>query len=244
MSAHLAFESVTVDYPVLDANARSLKRRFVEAGVGGRLATAGRRLTVRALDGVSLVAEEGSRVGIVGGNGAGKTTLLRVAAGVYAPTAGRLRRRGRVASLLDVSLGLDDAATGAENIVTRGLLLGLSRAEIRARVSEIGAFAGLGGYLAMPVGTYSSGMRFRLAFAVCTSFEAEIVLMDEWITLGDAAFVRAAERRLQDFVARAGILLLASQDADLVARTCMTAIRLDTGRIVAQGTADDVVRNL
>ena len=110
--------------------------------MGGRLATAGRRLTVRALDGVSLVAEEGSRVGIVGGNGAGKTTLLRVAAGVYAPTAGRLRRRGRVASLLDVSLGLDDAATGAENIVTRGLLLGLSRAEIRARVSEIGAFRG------------------------------------------------------------------------------------------------------
>ena len=180
--ASLRVESVTVDFPVYDASMRSLRNRFIYHGTGGRMGRdAGNRLSVRALDDVSLDFEHGDRVGIVGHNGAGKTTLLRVLAGVYEPVRGRVRRTGRTASLLDVSLGIDYDATGYENIVTRGLLLGLATEEIRERTAEIAAFTELGDYLAMPARTYSPGMRFRLSDQLCSvmidalGYTAEIV---------------------------------------------------------------------
>ena len=201
----------------------------------------GDRLSVRALDDVSLRFEHGDRVGVTGHNGAGKTTLLRVLAGVYEPTRGRVRRRGRTASLLDVSDRMSPQATGYENVMVRGLHLGLTPAEVRERSAEIAAFTELGDYLALPVHTYSSGMRFRLAFAVCTCFEPEILLMDEWLGVSDRGFVDKAERRLDEFVRGAGIVVLASQDAGLVERVCSTALRLEAGRVVAEGAVRDVL---
>ena len=241
--ACLRLESVTIEFPVYSTSTRSLKKRLLHHGTGGRIGRdAGNRLCVRALEDVSLNFEHGDRVGLVGRNGAGKTTLLRVLAGAYEPTRGHVRRRGRTASLLNVSLGIDPEATGYENIMMRGLFLGLMPEQVRERMDEIAAFTELGDYLAIPVHTYSSGMRLRLAFAVCTCFEPEILLMDEWLSVGDRAFVEKARRRLEEFVDRAGILLLASQNTALLERVCTTGVILDAGKVKARGPIREVLR--
>ena len=235
-------KSVTVDFPVYGSGARSLKKRLLHRGTGGHIAEdAGNQLRVRALDDVSLAMKHGDRVGLVGPNGAGKTTLLRVLAGAYEPTRGHVERHGRTASLLNLSLGIDSEATGYENIMTRGLFLGLRPTQVRARMDEIAAFTELGAYLAMPVHTYSSGMRLRLAFAVSTCFDPDILLMDEWLGMGDRAFVEKAQRRLERFVSRAGILVLASQNISLLRRVCSTAVFLDKGRVECFGSIDEVL---
>ena len=242
--ARIHVESVTVDFPIYNANMRSIKNQFIYHGTGGRVGRhAGNRLTVRALDDVSLSLEHGDRVGIIGHNGAGKTTLLRVMAGVYEPVKGSVERQGRTASLLNVSLGIDEDATGYENIMTRGLLLGLAPEEVRDRTAEIVEFTELGDYLAMPAHTYSSGMRFRLGFAVCTCFEPEILLMDEWLSVGDRHFVEKARHRLEEFVERAGILVLASQNASLLERVCTKGVLLDAGKVKAAGPIDEILGN-
>ena len=239
----LRLDAVTVDFPIYGADARSLKNSLLRKGTGGLIGRdAGNRLSVRALDGVTLAFGRGDRIGLVGANGAGKTTLLRVLAGVYRPTQGRVHRRGRVASLFDVSLGMEPDATGYENIRVRGALLGLTPAEVRERIDEIAAFTELGDYLAIPVRTYSTGMMLRLAFAVCTCIEPEILLMDEWIGVGDAAFVEKAERRMEEFVGRAGILVLASHSPGLLERVCTTGVYLDAGRVKARGPIGDMLK--
>ena len=241
--ASLRLESVTVDFPVYNARARSLKNRLLHHGTGGRIARdSNNRLCVRALDDVSLMFEHGDRIGLVGHNGAGKSTLLRVLAGAYEPTRGRVRRRGRTASLLSVSLGIDPEATGYENIMTRGLFLGLMPRQVRERIEEIAEFTELGGFLAMPVHTYSAGMRLRLSFAVCTCFEPEILLMDEWLSVGDPSFVEKARHRLKEFVGRAGILVLASQNVALLERICVTGVLLEAGRVKAYGPIGELLR--
>ena len=242
-SVHLSLESVTVDFPVYNTGARSLKNRLLHRGTGGRIARdSGNRLSVRALEDVSLAFEHGVRVGLVGHNGAGKSTLLRVLAGAYEPTRGHVRRRGRTASLLSVSLGIDPEGTGYDNIMRRGLFLGLMPEQVRERMEEIAEFTELGGYLDMPVHTYSAGMRLRLAFSVCTCFEPEILLMDEWFGVSDPSFVEKANRRLEEFVDRAGILVLATQNAVLLKRICDTGVLLGAGRVAARGPIDEVLQ--
>ena len=244
MSSEIGLEvaGVTVDFPVYSADARSLKNNLLRKSTGGRIGRdSSRRFSVRALEDVNLSLAHGDRVALIGANGAGKTTLLRVLAGVYEPTFGRMSCRGRVASLFDITLGLDPDATGYENIAIRGLLLGRTPTEIRDQSAEIAAFTGLGHYLAMPVHTYSTGMMLRLAFAASTAIEPEILLMDEWIGVGDAAFVEKAECRLKSFVDRAGILVLASHDPALLERVCTKAVLLDAGRTIAIGPVSEVL---
>ncbi len=239
----LELEAVTVVFPIYNANTRSLKNRLLHHGSGGHIGRgAGNRLCVRALENVSLSFGHGDRIGIIGRNGAGKTTLLRVLAGAYSPTRGWVRRRGRTASLLNISLGIDPEATGYENIMIRGLFLGLMPEEVRSRMEEIASFTELGDYLAMPVHTYSSGMRLRLAFAVCTCFNPEILLMDEWLSVGDRAFIEKASRRLENFMGRAGILALASQNLALLERVCTKGVLLDSGKVKAYGPIRDVLK--
>ena len=234
---------VTIDFPVYSADSRSLKNDLLRKSTGGRIArSAENRVSVRALEDVNLTLGRGDRVGLIGANGSGKTTLLRVLAGVYQPTLGRVRRQGRVSPLFDWSLGIDPGATGYENIMMRGIFLGFTPAEVRERTDEIAAFTELGDYLAMPIHTYSTGMQLRLALAVCTCIEPEILLMDEWIGLGDAAFVEKAERRLDGFVNRAGILVLASHNPALLERNCTTGVLLDAGRVRASGPIGEVLR--
>jgi ABC-type polysaccharide/polyol phosphate transport system ATPase subunit len=238
-------EGVTVDFPVYGARTRSLKNAVVHAATGGRVAAdVGRRVTVRALDGVSFTLERGDRIALVGHNGSGKSTLLRVLAGTYHPTGGRLVRRGRVAALLSLSLGMDPEATGWENLRVQGLVAGLDAREIEATIDEIAAFTGLGDYLDMPLRTYSSGMLMRIGFAVATAREADVLLADEWLGAADAAFIEAAERRLARAIERTGVLVLASHSRPLLEKFCTRAMILEQGRLVDVVPLPEALRRL
>jgi ABC-2 type transport system ATP-binding protein len=242
--AHIELQDVGIEFPLYHANTRSLKNRLIgHMSLGGRIGEdAAHRVCVKALNGVSLAFEHGDRVALLGANGSGKSTLLRVLAGVYEPTRGRVQSEGRVASLLDISFGLDRDSTGYENIVLRGLFLGMNPTEIRARRDAIATFTELGDYLAMPLRTYSAGMMLRLAFAVSTHVDADILLMDEWISAGDAAFTEKARRRLLELVEGVGILVLASHSEDIVRRNCNKAVLLRRGIIANVGGVDEVLQ--
>ena len=239
----LELDGVTVEFPVYGVNGRSLRNDLLRKGTGGLIGRdEGRRVVVRALEEVTLSFAHGDRVGLVGANGAGKSTLLRTMAGVYRPSRGEVRRWGRLASLIDLSLGMEADSTGWENIMTRGRFFGLSKLEMERHMEEIAEFTELGGYLSMPIGTYSDGMKLRLALAVSTCFQPEILLMDEWISVSDAAFADKARKRVEEFVDRAGILAIASHNPGLLERVCEKGVLLRAGRVEASGGIGEVLR--
>jgi ABC-2 type transport system ATP-binding protein len=243
-AAAIRAEGVGVDFPVATARAQSIKNVAMAQmhRIGGRVFDRGARVRiVRALDGISFSLAQGDRLGLVGPNGAGKTTLIRVLAGAYTPTAGRLHIKGTPVPLTDIGTGADDESTGYENIRLRGLLLGLSNREIEKKTNEIAAFSELGEYLHLPVRTYSSGMTLRLMFAIATSIEGNIVLMDEWIAVGDISFRRKANERLKAIAARAGILVIASHDEGILRDTCTLGLRLEAGRVKHFGPIGEVL---
>jgi ABC-2 type transport system ATP-binding protein/lipopolysaccharide transport system ATP-binding protein len=240
--ASIRLDHVSVSFPIYSAGSRSIRARLMAAGSGRRIGTDGAsHVVVRGLADVTAEIAHGDRVALIGRNGAGKTTLLRVMAGIYEPTAGLAIIDGKVAPLFDVGLGMDPESSGYENILLRGLYLGLSRAEIRAKADEIAEFTELGPFLSLPLRTYSAGMQARLSFAVSTCIDPEILLLDEAIGAGDASFLEKARQRLDGFVARAGILVLASHAEGLVRQLCTTAILLDQGGLVAMGPIDEVL---
>lgn len=233
--AHISAEQISVEFPIWNPSRQSLKNAVLRATTGGRLAReSGKCVVVQALSDLSFEFKRGDRVGLVGHNGSGKTTLLRVLSGIYEPVRGRLEVVGRVSSLLDLSLGMDHEATGFENIVLRGVLLGLPPSVLADKVDEIAEFSELGDYLSMPIRTYSSGMLLRLAFAVSTAVAPEILLLDEWLSVGDAGFREKAERRLLDMIESSAIMVMASHDESLVRRFCSRMLRLEHGRSVSE----------
>lgn len=229
--AHIIFEHVNVDFPIYNAKNRSLKNTVLQTATGGKVSFGAEGTVIRSLEDVSFEIHEGERVGIVGHNGAGKSTLLRALSNVYAPTSGRVEIVGEIGSLVDIALGIDGEATGRENIYIRGALLGLKRGEIEKRFDEIVEFSELGEFINMPVRTYSSGMHLRLAFAVATIIRPEILLMDEWLSVGDAAFNEKAEGRLNDLVKSSRILVIASHSRELIERTCNRVMWFEHGRL-------------
>jgi ABC-2 type transport system ATP-binding protein/lipopolysaccharide transport system ATP-binding protein len=240
--ATVLLDEVAVSFPVYQAGSRSLKKRALFHGSGGRIGRdAHQRIIVEALRGVSLSLKRGDRLALIGPNGAGKTTLLRVIAGIYEPERGVVRTRGRISPMFDVSLGIDAELSGYDNIRIRGLLLGLSPRAIEQHLPDIAEFTELGGYLDMPVRTYSAGMILRLGFAVATCFEPEILLMDEWILAGDAHFLGRAELRIKRFVERASVLVLSSHNLEICGRWCTKALWLDQGQVRAFGPVDEVI---
>jgi lipopolysaccharide transport system ATP-binding protein len=207
----------------------------MHAATGGVIAGAeGDRVVVRAIDRITFSWKEGDRVGIVGHNGAGKTTLLRAIAGIYEPTAGSIDVQGRVASMLSIALGMEPEVTGYEYISMRGTILGLTKREIAVLVDGVREFSELGEYINMPLRTYSSGMSMRLAFAISTSVTADIIVMDEWLAVGDEQFSRKAQERLHSMVDQAKILVMSSHSPDLIAANCNRVVRLDHGHILSE----------
>ncbi len=243
--AKIELKNVGVEFVLYESSARSLKRTAFRTAVGGFISSAakGSRAAVRALQDLSLTLNDGDRLGLVGPNGAGKTTLLRVLAGIYYPTSGSIAIEGQSVPLLDIGLGVDTEATGYENIVLRGLLMGLDRKSIQKRVTEISDFSGLGEFLHLPVRTYSSGMVLRLLFSIATTVNSDILLMDEWIAAGDADFIERANDRLHGVVARSKILVFASHNPVYLKAICNKAVLLEGGRIVAQGSVDEVIEH-
>lgn len=232
--AHIQAREVCVDFPIFSNSSRSMKNTVLHATTGGRIARdAGNHRYVRSLDHVSFSVEAGERVGLIGHNGSGKTTLLRALTGVYRPTAGSLDVSGKVVSLLDINLGIDPDATGYENIMMRGIMMGMEPTVIESRVDDIASFTDLGEYLDMPMRTYSSGMQMRLAFAVSTSVDADVLLMDEWLSVGDAEFQIKAAARLNSLLDKTPILVIATHSPDLVRTVCTRVMELSHGKLVS-----------
>ena len=196
---------------------------------------------MRALRNVSLELHDGDRVGLVGRNGAGKSTFLRVLSGIYEPPQGRIVIEGTTASLLDITLGMDPDATGYENIMLRSAILGLTPAEAAARIPEIEDFTELGAHLGLPLRTYSSGMGMRLAFAISTCVQPEILLLDEVIGAGDTHFMDKAQQRLAEMTDRAKILVIASHAAPQITRLCNKGLLLHEGQVLDFGPIEPVL---
>lgn len=240
--AYLRLRNLSVEFPIYQGGTRSLKKALVAASSRGNLARdAVNRVTVRALDSLSLDIEHGARVGLIGPNGAGKTTLLKVLAQIYEPSQGFICTEGAISSLLEIQAGLNPEATGRENIILRGMLMGIHPRVMRRHIDSIIDFTGLDAYIDMPVRTYSAGMMIRLAFAIATSRTPEILLMDEWLAAGDSVFLAKAQQRLETFVRQSNILVLASHSIPLLEQWCDRAIFLWRGQIKAIGGVNGVV---
>ena len=227
-------KDIVVEFPIYGNQSRSLKNTFIRAATGGVLARdASQRVVVRAISNLSFSFTEGDRVGIVGHNGSGKSTLLRVIAGAYEPIRGKISVQGKVASMLSIAVGMEAEATGLENIYLRGTVMGLKPRQIDALTDSIAEFSGLGDYLHMPLRTFSSGMYMRLAFSISTSVPADIIVMDEWLSVGDETFYEKAQQRLGEMIGRSKILFLASHDEGLIRKNCNTLMRLNHGEMVS-----------
>jgi len=237
----LDLRNAHVEIPVFSSRSRGLINSFFGYArrEQSRIEAVGlRSYQVHALRGVNLQIRDGERVGLVGQNGAGKTTLLRVLSGAYEPTQGTIDIAGKVSSLTDLALGMDMEASGYENIRLRALYLGLSRREAKALEKDAEDFTELGGYLELPVRTYSSGMMLRLAFAVSTAITPDILLMDEMVGAGDAQFLQKAKTRLESLMQKASILVLASHNDQIIRSFCSRALCLQAGTIVFDGDVE------
>jgi lipopolysaccharide transport system ATP-binding protein len=242
--AHIEAQELGIEFPLYHLGARSLKKRLL-AKAPLRLTTDNaNRIVVSALRDLTFTIRRGERVALIGHNGAGKTTLLRTMAGIYEPIAGRLSVEGTIGSLIDPSAGMLPESTGRENIALNALYRGLSKHEAEELAEEVADFSGLAEFLDVPIRTYSSGMAVRLSFAMATAMAPQVLLMDEWISAGDAEFITRAEKRLSRLVTGADIMVIATHDFATARRWCTRAIRLETGRIVADGPVEEVLEEV
>jgi len=238
---HILAEGLAIEFPLYHLGARSLKKRLLSKTPLRLRQDESNRVVVSALRDLSFGIGRGERVALVGHNGAGKTTLLRTLAGVYEPVAGRLEVQGSIGTLIDPAAGMDQDSTGRENIILRALFRGLPDAEAEEMAEEVGRFSGLGEFLDVPVRTYSAGMQVRLSFGMATVMAPEVLLMDEWFLAGDAEFMARAQERLERLVSDADILVLATHNMEIVRAWCTRVIRLNAGRIVADGPVAEVL---
>ena len=240
--AHISLKQASVVLPIFNSSSRSLTNSLVSAATGGVLtAQRGGHISIEALKNLDLEISAGDRLGIMGHNGSGKSTLLRLLSGIYEPSSGKIERSGSIASLVDISLGINAESTGRENIFLRGKLMGLSKKEIDEKIDEIIEFSELGDYINLPVRIYSSGMLLRLAFSVSTSITADILIMDEWLSVGDGAFAERASNRLRELVDSSEILVIATHTRSLIEETCNKVVWLEHGVIKKVGPVEEIV---
>jgi lipopolysaccharide transport system ATP-binding protein len=239
--ASINLQNVCVDIPIFNSQGRSLKKAVLGVATGGRIGlTESGKTMVRSLDGINLSIGPRERIGLIGHNGAGKSTLLRVLSRVYHPSSGVATIEGSIGSLIDISLGIDTEATGVENIYLRSAILGIPKERVRKEIDNIIEFTELGEFIDMPVRTYSTGMHMRLAFAVSTMINPDILLMDEWLSVGDEKFQGKAENRLNSLIERSNILVIASHSRALIERCCTRVVWLEHGQIRREGNPIEV----
>jgi ABC-type polysaccharide/polyol phosphate transport system ATPase subunit len=198
-------------------------------------------VAIHALADIHLSARDGDRIGIIGPNGAGKTTFLKLLAGIYPPTQGTCTVEGKICSLFDITLGFEQDATGWENIEYRAYLQGESPTSLKAKIDDIGAFSELGEFLNFPVRGYSAGMRMRLAFAIATATEPEILLVDEVLAVGDMAFQIKARARMRELMSASRLMVVVSHDLTTIHDTCNRAIWLKRGKVERDGEPKEVI---
>lgn len=229
----ISAKNLCIDFPIYGVNSRSLKKSVLRAITGGFIVgSSSDTVLIRALDNITFDINEGDRVALLGHNGSGKSTLLRSIAGIYEPTYGLISTGGHIVSLLDIFLGMDMEASGIENILMRGLLMGVTQKRMKTMIDDIVEFSGIGDYVYLPMRTYSSGMALRLAFATSTSVDCDILLMDEWLSVGDLEFSERANSRLNAQINKTGIVVLATHDHELAKKTCNRIYTLEHGQLI------------
>ena len=241
--SEIILENVSVEFPIYEVQARRLIRTdLIRHHLGGDFGVdRNDHVVVKALRDLTFTIPHGDRVGLIGHNGAGKTTLLRVMAGIYRPISGKLHVDGHVSPLFDIALGMELDATGYENINILGMLLGMTRSDIKRAIPAIEEFTDLREYLSLPVRTYSAGMQMRLAFGLITSVKPEIVLLDEAIGTGDASFHHRMEQRMKAFLSQSSIMVLATHSDDLIRQFCNRAIVLEGGQAIFDGPVGEAL---
>lgn len=239
-SCYIDVRDACLSYPSSPYNAMSIKEWFCHLA---RRPQTKLIKDVYALKGISFHVREGERVGIIGANGAGKSTILKAIAGVYPLESGCVHTLGSIRSLFELNLGFESEATGRENIMYRGLLLGEHPDVIRSKEQGIIDFADIGEFIDYPVKTYSSGMLVRLAFAISTSIRGDIILLDEVIGAGDASFIQKANQRIRTLMDKAKILVLVSHDLKAVQNFCSRVLWLDHGQLKNDGKANEVIKD-
>jgi lipopolysaccharide transport system ATP-binding protein len=228
--------------PIVQVRNLSKSYRLGEVAQGSRQRP-GRETLIWALRDVSFEVLPGEVVGIVGRNGAGKSTLLKILSRIVRPTAGEVDIYGRLGSLLEIGTGFHPDLTGRENVYLNGAIIGMSRSEIRRKFNEIVAFAEVEKFLDTPIKHYSSGMQVRLAFAVAAHFEPEILILDEVLAVGDAAFQQKCYQKMQEVIQEGRTIFFVSHDSSSVQRLCKRALFIESGRLKDDGPAEMVVKH-
>ncbi|MBS0988159.1 ABC transporter ATP-binding protein [Acetobacter okinawensis] len=236
----LDVSNVSIDFPLYHSDSRSLKKTILKSTSARFSSDTKNRTSLLALKDISFTLNPNDRLGLVGSNGAGKTTLLRTLSGIYQPRQGEITIDGRITSLLDPNQGMNMDLTGRENILLRSCFLGLNKKETHDFSEDVINFSGLNEFIELPIRSYSSGMVVRLGFAMATAFAPEILLMDEWILAGDAAFLDKARDRVENMVSAAKILVLASHSANILEEWCNRLIWLENGAIKMDGSPAEV----
>ena len=228
----LEVKNLVLKYPVYTNPKRSLKNKIINISFAGKINKDENTTYIQAIDGISFDVNYGDKIGIIGGNGSGKTTLLRSIMGIYEPISGSILCKEKITSLINIELGIDEDATGYENIFLRGLVLNVTKKKIEEIIPSIEEFSELGEYLNFPVRTYSSGMKVRLAFSIIIALEPKMILMDEWLRLGDKSFKEKASKKLNEIISKASCLIIASHDYGQLQKICNRIIHIEKGKIV------------
>jgi ABC-type polysaccharide/polyol phosphate transport system ATPase subunit len=231
-------QNVSLEFTIRRFKRLSLKE-FLVRGMFSRAANP--VMHVQALSDVTLHVGEGERLGIIGHNGAGKSTLLKLLAGIYPPTSGTRRVTGRISSLFDIALGFEMDASGWENINYRGYLQGETPRSLKDKVEQIAAFTELGQFLDMPVRYYSAGMMVRLAFAIATAIEPEILIVDEVLSVGDLHFQQKATARIRAMMEHARLMVMVSHDLESLEKLSSRVVLMHQGRILKVGDPAEVI---
>lgn len=239
---HIELLNATVRFPLLTREKMGFRKHVIAKLLRREISRSEiAPVSVYALNKISFKIDSGERVALIGGNGAGKTTLLRTLAGVYHPESGRVETLGRIRSIIELQLGLDQEATGLENLVLKAELLGLMNEIGVSGMTQIIEFSELGQFINEPIKNYSSGMLLKLAFSISTFGNPEILLIDEWLSVGDKNFHQKAEERMRSLVDKSGIFVMASHNIELIKKICSRVIWLQAGSVVLDGPTEFVI---
>jgi len=239
--AFINLNNVSISFPLFNSDSRSLKKSFYKTLLGSKINFFDDKYSIKSLSNLSMSFKDGDRVGIIGPNGSGKSTFLRTISGIYYPSNGTITKSGSICSLIDVSFGINPDLTGIENIYLRCSLMGIPIKDIKNLLDKIIDFSELGNYIRLPVKTYSSGMQLRLAFSISTIIYPDILIMDEWLSVGDDSFQIKAKKRLDTIVKKTKILFVASHSNKLISSIANKLLVLNKGEVVFFGKIDKYV---
>tara|TARA_S200000501_G_C20760474_1_gene715891 strand:+ start:304 stop:1059 length:756 start_codon:yes stop_codon:yes gene_type:complete len=241
MDSYIKMKSASLDFPIYEGLDLSFRNKLTKFGKLGttKIRNSIERKIVRGLDNIDLDIKKGDKVAIIGPNGSGKTTLLKLLAGIYTPTSGEIQIHGKISSMIDLGFGFVDDATGYENIILSRVISGETIKDKNSIMKEAHEFTGLDEYLNLPMRTYSSGMKSRLALSTALFSIPDILLIDEFFSTGDLEFSKKSRGKIKEIMDNSSIMLFASHDLDLIKKLCTKAIYMKNGKINYYGSIEE-----